>query len=467
MSAAPSATQGHSTNASANATGATRSGAGKPAREASGTATGADLFSNLLSLLSATFEPGAEALSDAATGTDTTATTASDAQPEPDANPLAALLTWPGPGSALAPTPPSGALAAQAMGGAAGKPFPSADTPAADPALQGMTLLDTPAEPDAQTLAALTRGTAGDPGAEAATALEPAAPAEPAQAPGKAAPALGQVPTTRSLQWRSAGAMAQHAAAAPSTTVSAHQQHSAAVSVDGAPGQTTASLTAMHSTVALHDRMGRTSTTEAPALAAAGASAGPFALGAAGGASAQTDAGASGGGGAQPGALAESGEAELATDESWAESAQEAALNGETDTEAEVVGHWGTQNLRHASLRVGEGGEDAIDIQLSMSGQEVQVDFRTDSAEARASLTQNAGESLAELLQRGGIQLGGVSVGGGQGQASGGPGGQRPAEAGVRPARAGGAAGGVDSAPAAPTAPRPRADGSQPLDLFV
>ncbi|OGB19691.1 MAG: hypothetical protein A3I64_09540 [Burkholderiales bacterium RIFCSPLOWO2_02_FULL_67_64] len=448
MSTTPSATQGHSTNASASAsaTGATRNGAGKPAREASGTATGADLFSNLLSLLSAAVEPpaGAEALNDSSA--------AGDAQADPNANPLAALLTWPGPGSALAPTPPSGALAAQAMGGAAGKPLPSADAPAADPALQGMTLLDTPAEPDAQTLAALGRGTA-------------AAPAGPAQAPGKAPPALGQVPTTRSLQWRSAGAMAQHAVAAPSATASAHQQHSAAQAVDVGPGQTTASLTAMRSTVALHDRMGRTSTTEAPALAAAGAAAGPFVLGAAGGAGAQTDAGA-GGGGAQPGALAEGGEAELTTDEAWAESAQEAALNGEADTEAEVVSHWGTQNLRHASLRVGEGGEDAIDIQLSMSGQEVQVDFRTDSAEARASLAQNAGESLAELLQRGGIQLGGVSVGGGQGQASGGPG-QRPAEAGVRPARAGGAASGVDSATTAPTAPRPRADGSQPLDLFV
>src|SRR3990167_3054409 len=157
MSTTPSATQGHSTNASASAsaTGATRNGAGKPAREASGTATGADLFSNLLSLLSAAVEPpaGAEALNDSSA--------AGDAQADPNANPLAALLTWPAPGSARAPTPPSGALAAQAMGGAAGKPLPSADAPAADPALQGMTLLDTPAEPDAQTLAALGRGTAG------------------------------------------------------------------------------------------------------------------------------------------------------------------------------------------------------------------------------------------------------------------------------------------------------------------
>lgn len=461
--AAPAATQGNNTSASANTAGATRNGAGKPAREASGAATGADLFSNLLSLLSATLEPPASATPDTELPGDTAA---GDAPADPNANPLAALLTWPGPGSALAPTPPSGSLAAQAQGLAGTGTPPPATPPATDPALQGMTVLDTPAEPDAQTLAALGRGTSGEPGADATSALEPTAPTDPAQASAKAPPALGQVPTTRSLQWRSAGAVTHHAAAAPSATVSAHQQHSAAQSVDLGPGQTTASLTAMHSTVALHDRMGRASITEAPALAAADAAAGPFALSAGGGASAQTGSGASGGGGAQPGAVAESGEAERPTDEAWSESTQEAALNGEADTEAEVVSHWGTQNLRHASLRVGEGGEDAIDIQLSMSGQEVQVDFRTDSAEARASLAQNAGESLADLLQRSGIQLGGVSVGGGQGQASGGAG-QRSADAGIRAARASGAPGAADSAATAPVPPRPRADGSQPLDLFV
>lgn len=464
--AAPSATQGN--NASANATGATRNNAaGKPAREASGATNGADLFSNLLSLLSATFEPPASVTPDTDLLGDAD-TAAGDAPADPNANPLAALLTWPGPGSTLAPTPPSGTLAAQAQGMAgAGTPPPPTTPPATDPALQGMTVLDIPAEPDAQTLAALGRGTSGEPGADATSALEPAAPTDPAQASAKTPPpALGQVPTTRSLQWRSAGAVAQHAVAAPSATVSAHQQHSATLSVEVGPSQTTASLTAMHSTVALHDRMGRASITEAPALAAEGAAAGPFALSAGGGAGTQTGSGASGGGGAQPGALTESGEAELSTDEAWSESAQEAALGGEADPEAELAGHWGTQNLRHASLRVGEGGEDAIDIQLSMSGQEVQVDFRTDSAEARASLAQNAGESLADLLQRSGIQLGGVSVGGGQGQASGGTG-QRPADSAIRAARTSGAPGAADSATQAPVPPRPRADGSQPLDLFV
>lgn len=458
--AAPAATQGNNASASANTTGATRNGAGKPAREASGAATGADLFSNLLSLLSATLEPPTSATPDAELPGDTAA---GDAPADPNANPLAALLTWPGPGSALAPTPPAGSLAAQAKTtGSAGTPPAPTTPPATDPALQGMTVLDTPAEPDAQTLAALARGTSGEPGAEAATTLEPAAPADPAQASAKAPPALGQVPTTRSLQWRSAGAVAQHAAAAPSATVSAHQQHSAAQSVDLGPGQTTASLTAMHSTVALHDRTGRTLSAEAPALAASDAAAGPFALSAGGGASAQTGSGASGGGGAQPGALAESGEAERSTDEAWSESAQEAALNGEADTEAEVVSHWGTQNLRHASLRVGDGGADAIDIQLQVKGQEVQVAFQTDNAEARAQLRENAGASLADLMQRSGIQLGHVSVGS-QGQAqSDTP--RQPRSTGQRTE----ALGRTDLTPQAssPLA-QPRTDGSRPLDVFA
>src|SRR5690606_15270324 len=60
----------------------------------------------------------------------------------------------------------------------------------------------------------------------------------------------------------------------------------------------------------------------------------------------------------------------------------------EREAEGPTVSHWGTQHLRHASLRVGEAGADAIDIQLSMKGQEVQVAFQSDNAEARASLRE-------------------------------------------------------------------------------
>jgi len=134
----------------------------------------------------------------------------------------------------------------------------------------------------------------------------------------------------------------------------------------------------------------------------------------------------------------------------------------EREADGPTVSHWGTQHLRHASLRVGESGADAIDIQLSMKGQEVQVAFQSDSAEARASLREGASDALAELLQRSGIQLGHVSVGS-QGQQGGG---QAPHTSTVS---RGEALRQPEPAPATPLSPRPtpRADGSQPLDLFV
>jgi flagellar hook-length control protein FliK len=133
------------------------------------------------------------------------------------------------------------------------------------------------------------------------------------------------------------------------------------------------------------------------------------------------------------------------------------------DREADgpTVSHWGTQNLRHASLRVGESGADAIDIQLSMKGQEVQVAFQSDNADARASLREGANDALADLLQRSGIQLGHVSVGS-QGQQHGG---NAPHTPTVNRGELAGRAEATTPAPATP--PRPRADGSRPLDLFV
>lgn len=133
--------------------------------------------------------------------------------------------------------------------------------------------------------------------------------------------------------------------------------------------------------------------------------------------------------------------------------------------EEPTVTHWGTQHLRHASLRVdGEGGEQAIDIQLSMKGQEVQVAFNTDNAEARASLRENAGGSLADLLNKSGIQLGGVSVGS-QGQP-----GSRSDDGAARQSGVRGVASASPTPPATPSRPAqisPRADGSQPLDVFA
>ncbi len=126
---------------------------------------------------------------------------------------------------------------------------------------------------------------------------------------------------------------------------------------------------------------------------------------------------------------------------------------------------WTTGALRQASLRVGQHSGDAIDIELSLRGQEVSVDFRTDNAEARSSLQASAGAALTDLLQRSGMQLGGLTVGG---QAL--PERQNPEQAAMQEtARRSGrnqVTTGDDLVPSGPVRPQ-RSDGSSSLDLFV
>lgn len=146
--------------------------------------------------------------------------------------------------------------------------------------------------------------------------------------------------------------------------------------------------------------------------------------------------------------------------------------NGEAalEPEPEQISHWSTQNLRHAHLRLGEGALDRVDIRLSMQGQDLSVDFRTDNADIRQSLAQQANQSLASLLERSGIALADVSVGAQQQR--------QPQGQGGEPQRGGASAqagrGALDRAEAdasqalRPVAAQPlRADGSRPLDLFV
>lgn len=87
----------------------------------------------------------------------------------------------------------------------------------------------------------------------------------------------------------------------------------------------------------------------------------------------------------------------------------DAALSAEEELDGTTF--LSPNQLRHANVRVGEGTDEAIDIRLSLEGEAVNVDFRTDNAEVRAGLQHNAGATLSELMQRGGVQLGGVSVG--------------------------------------------------------
>lgn len=139
-----------------------------------------------------------------------------------------------------------------------------------------------------------------------------------------------------------------------------------------------------------------------------------------------------------------------------------AARQAEDDTAVA----WNAQQLRQASLRLGEAGEQALDIQLNLQGQELQVNFRTDDEQTRAQLAQDAA-TLGEWLQRSGIELGSVSVGA-QGDASGqqahgqatGRGPQAPRGEAARSTTGG-------AEPAPPPVQRPRTDGNRPLDLFV
>jgi flagellar hook-length control protein FliK len=149
----------------------------------------------------------------------------------------------------------------------------------------------------------------------------------------------------------------------------------------------------------------------------------------------------------------------------------EAAL----EPEPQQVSHWSTQHLRHAHLRLGEGALDSVDIRLSMQGQDLSVDFRTDNADIRQSLAQQANQSLAALLERSGIALADVSVGAqqqqrpsqGQGHGQGSEPQRDAASARVGRSAAGPAETDPSVALRALAAQPLRADGSRPLDLFV
>ena len=147
--------------------------------------------------------------------------------------------------------------------------------------------------------------------------------------------------------------------------------------------------------------------------------------------------------------------------------------HGEAAPEPEPtqISHWSTQHLRHAHLRLGDGALDSVDIRLSMQGQELSVDFRTDNADIRQSLAQQANQSLAVLLERSGIALADVSVGAQQQQRqSTGQNSESQRDSTAQEGRSRAAArvqADASVAMHAPAAQALRADGSRPLDLFV
>ncbi|UCU95376.1 flagellar hook-length control protein FliK [Hydrogenophaga taeniospiralis] len=374
--------------------------------------------------------------------------------PEASDNPLAALLAWPGapvamdaaaelPGAKPAGTGATSTATSagnESLTGQAGQALASNAEGAtgATPLPADMTVLDQPTEPDAQTLAALSRGNAG------AEALRNAQ-GQPATDATRNASGKGAAhPAT----WHSTTAIGNAAAQSVSTTRQAFN-----ISVTG---HTDSLAAQVRSTVTLDDRFNAAATTAPLAAGAAGAGLVSAAM---------------------PGADAGSGQPGQSGEQASPEGAEypleeaDASTPFETLTEEDAagLGAWNPQNLRQASLRVGEGSEEAIDIRLSLAGEELNVDFRSDNAETRASLQQSAGAQLSDLLARSGIQLGGVSVGAQQqGQGQPGQPGEPGSQTGTRGARAPAASdAGAAASVQAPALPRPRSDGSQPLDMFV
>lgn len=419
-----------------------------PGRAAQGQA-GGDLFSNLLMLLSSTREGGEDAL---APVTDLAGADASDARPDAPSqalsteNPLAALPGWPGMTPATLP-------AASGKGGAAAGATAGTEAAArlsADRAL-----------PSAATAAP--EGTPTD--AEAQQALLDAARDQPPQVTTTAAATPAAKPARHGTAWRPTvggpGAASHPVAAAgagPARDLPAHQLLQ------------TSQSAGVRSTVALGERSAAVREAEAAGTLpgpAAGPNAGSGAPAAGGGGSGASTGGQDGQGpaagwGPEPGGETEPFAARDAQDmPAWPTEA------GGEDADAQAGNLWAAAPLRHASLRVGEDGQDRIDIQLNLSGQELRLDFRTDSADVRASLAESAAPSLGDLLQRSGIELADISVGA-QTSGDGQPPSSRQPGTPATPAATGRGTRQPSASPDPVAAPsRPRSDGSRPLDLFA
>jgi flagellar hook-length control protein FliK len=133
------------------------------------------------------------------------------------------------------------------------------------------------------------------------------------------------------------------------------------------------------------------------------------------------------------------------------------------DQMAQQVSYWvGQGGVRQATLRVGNGWQQTMDVKLSLKDGQAHIEFQTDHEAARSAIADGGAEVLRDLLAQSGIDLGQVSIGaqnsggGADPQARGqaGHAGQRTAPAGDR------------QAPPATTL-RPRNTNSTGLDVYV
>ncbi|MFE8644602.1 flagellar hook-length control protein FliK [Sphingomonas sp. NCPPB 2930] len=140
------------------------------------------------------------------------------------------------------------------------------------------------------------------------------------------------------------------------------------------------------------------------------------------------------------------------------------------DRLADQVSYWVNQKTQSAELTLDAFGGVPVEVRISLTGSDAQVSFRSDQADARA-LLGGAEADLRDMLQKEGLNLTGLSIGGSDargaapsGHNGGGSGSGRGDGRGARPggvaAIDGVAGGGAPRAPAGTVAGRA-------LDLFV
>jgi len=77
---------------------------------------------------------------------------------------------------------------------------------------------------------------------------------------------------------------------------------------------------------------------------------------------------------------------------------------------AETVSYWVTHGVQNAELRLEGWGDHAVEVSISLQGDQASVDFRTDQPEIRRALEAANGQ-LRELLSSEGLQLAGLTIG--------------------------------------------------------
>ncbi len=131
------------------------------------------------------------------------------------------------------------------------------------------------------------------------------------------------------------------------------------------------------------------------------------------------------------------------------------------DQVGQQVSYWvGQGGVRQATLRVGNGWQQSMDVKLSMKNGQAEIEFLTDHEAARSAIAEGGTEVLRGLLAQSGIDLGQVSIGT---QTSGGDGDHPQGQANKQ--RSTRTIGEAPDAP--PTLLQPRHAHSTGLDLYV